>query len=213
MEINNNYPVCDTDIWIKNSKHKKYYLKDLIFSKYEKIYMCDAVRQELGRERNDHLKEDFALGMKEFNKCNSDKLINMIKLNDTNYFDDEKKAAIDRELTTYNIVYNYKSGRYEGRSSDVGETITVVVASILDIPIVLCDESKASSIVWKYKYLDIRNILELLEMHHGSDIKKLQSIRKLLSTPFSESKEILERKKRDIEGQSRLSKFKKKYAS
>ncbi|MGG7211310.1 hypothetical protein [Clostridium baratii] len=212
-DINKNYPICDTDIWVKNAKHKEFYLKDLIFNKYEKIYMCDAVRQEIGRKRNDERKRDFELAKKEYDICNAGKCINMLKLNDKSIFDEEKRLAIERELSNYRIVYDDKEGRYKSRTSDLGETVTVVVASMLGIPIVLCDESKASSIIWKYKYLDVRNIVDLLKMHHGNDEEYLQQIRRRLSTPIDNNPEKFSRIKEDNKGRSRLLKFKNKYVS
>lgn len=212
VEINREYPICDTDIWIKHSKHDKFYKKDLLFSKYEKIYMADAVRQEIGRERFDNKKEDFNIGNNKCKECYDKQLILVLRLNDNELFGDEKRMAVERELLEYNIVYNYRTGQYDSALSDTGETITVIMASILNIPIILCDEAKKESIVNRYKSLEVRNILDLLKMHHGEDVEYLQSIRRKLSTPIAENPELFKNIEKDNNNRNKfLSKFKKKY--
>lgn len=212
VEINKDYPICDTDIWIKHSKHHRFYGKDLLFSKYKKIYMSDAVRQEIGRERFDDKKEDFEIGHTKYKESYSQNLIFMLRLNDNNVFGEEKRLAIERELLEYKIVYNNKTGKYESTLSDTGETVTVIMASMLGIPIILCDESKKESIINRYKSLEVRNLLDLLKIFHGNDIKHLESIRRRLSTPIKEKQEMFKSMERDINSRNRfLSKFKNKY--
>lgn len=212
IEINREYPICDTDIWVKNSKHKEYFFKDLLFDKYEKIYMSDAVRQEIGRERDDNKKKDFLLAHKHYQECYKDSCINMIRLNDGNIFDEELRMAIDRELDSYNIKYDYKEGRYKSMKSDLGETVTVVIASMLDIPIILCDEAKQDSIIKKYKYLDVRNMIDLLQHHYkDKDIEFIKKIRWQLSTPIDENREMFNNISKKEASKNKLKKFKQRY--
>lgn len=213
VEINRDYPMCDSDIWIKNSKHREFYGKDLIFSVYDKIYMCDAVRSEIGRSRSDNKQKDFEIGLREFKKSYDDKKINIVRLNNTEYINEEMFQAIERQLHTRGIIYNRETGKYESTLADTGETVTVIVASILDIPIILCDEEKEESIVKKYKTLDVRNILHLLEKVHGSDISTLQNIRWKLSTPIEDKPNMFKSIKRDYSAANKINKFKNKYVT
>ena len=120
-EIDKKRPICDTDIWIKSCKHKEIYQEELIFDVYDKIFMSDAVRQELGRIREskepfngfasiktiknidvnsdyeDEYKKDFELGLRYFSEENG-KRLNIIQSHNEKFFNEKESKALEKEF-------------------------------------------------------------------------------------------------------------------
>lgn len=216
-QIDKKRPICDTDIWIKSCKYKEIYQDELIFDVYDKIFMSDAVRQELGRVREDKEpfntfmsspmlkklgrqneyessdKEDFELGLKHFSTENG-KRLNVIKSFDKAFFNERECSALDREFLENGIIYNRKENRYKGTKKGLGEQVTLILAAVLEIPIILSDDKHtkigANEIINQYPYLKVIDLYTLLKQKH-KDSTKVREIKGKVNGPINETKKAL----------------------
>lgn len=191
-EIDKKRPICDTDIWIKSCKYKEIYNKELIFKIYEKIYMPDAVRQEIGRERNDNFEEDFLLALKYFQDENKNRL-DVIRSFDDKFFNKEEKIALEREFLNKNIIYDMKEMKYKGMKSGLGEKVVLSFAAVLEMPIILSDDhhckEEVEEVLVHYPYLKVINLYTLLKTIY-KDNDKIIEIRNCVNKPLKEQSYI-----------------------
>lgn len=216
-EIDKKRPICDTDIWIKSCKYKDIYQEELIFDMYDNIFISDAVCQELGRKREDKkpfnsvisdeviqklryqsgyedpYKEDFELGLKHFLQENGDR-VSIIRSYDDELFNEDEIRALDREFLDKGIIYNKKEMRYKGIRKGLGEQVTLILAAILEIPIILSDDGHtrdgANAMKYQYPYLEVINLYNLL-MKKYKDSTKVKQIIAVVNRPINESKKGL----------------------
>lgn len=216
-KIDKKRPICDTDIWIKSCKYKEIYQEELIFDMYEKIFMSDAVRQELGRVREDKepfntfisseilkkignqngykdpFKEDFELGLKHFHIENGNRL-SIIQSHDEAIFNEREIKALEKEFLEMGIIYDMKENRYKGTQKGLGEKVTLILAGVLEIPIILSDDGHtregANIMSTQYPHLKVINLKNLLKEKHNNDIQVKEIINKV-NQPINETKKAL----------------------
>lgn len=194
-KIDKKRPICDTDIWIKSCKYKEIYKKELIFDIYENVFMPDAVRQELGRKRDeeDEFKEDFKLGLQHFAIENTNRL-RIIRSYDEKFFNEEEIQALDREFLEKGIIYDRNEKRYKGTKSGLGEKVTLIMAAILEIPIILSDDNHcrkgAKVMKIEYPYLNVINFYDLLKDKHKVH-REIKPIYDNINKPINKSKQGL----------------------
>ena len=214
--IDKKRPICDTDIWIKNCKYKEIYKSELIFDIYDKVYMSDAVRQELGPKRDDEkFKEDFELGLRHFHIENNNRL-SIIRSYDDSLFNEEEKAALEREFLEHDIIYDKKELRYKGSKSGLGERVTLVLAAILEIPIILSDDSHcrngAMNMKPLYPYLKVINLYNLLKIK-GFKSTDIGDIKELVNEPIRQDNLALSEVAADdsVDSSSKLISYKDRF--
>lgn len=167
-----NYPICDCDIWIKHCKYEHSYNENLIFSLYDRVYMSDAVVQELIRERDityESFIEDFNLGKTKFREENN-KRIHVIHAF-SNLFDDDMKKALRRSFSEKEIYFqNHKYIGTKQQLINLGEKVTIIFASILEIPVILSDDfhckTGVNSILDQFPYLNVLTLVDLLKKYN-----------------------------------------------
>ena len=125
-EIDKKRPICDTDIWIKSCKHKEIYQEELIFDVYDKIFMSDAVRQELGRIRE---------SKEPFNGFASIKTIKNIDVNSD--YEDEYKKDFELGLRYFSEENGKKAYLSTIKDSSTNEILAHYVSDNLRLDIVL----------------------------------------------------------------------------
>lgn len=216
-EIDKKRPICDTDIWIKSCKYKEIYQGELIFDVYDKIFMSDAVRQELGRVRGskepfngltsikiaknievngeyeDEYKKDFELGLKYFSEENG-KRLNIIQSHNEKFFNEKESKALEKEFLEMGIIYDRKENRYKGTKKGLGEKVTLIVAGVLEIPIILSDDNHtklgANEMINQYPHLKVVDLYNLLNKKYKNPAK-VREIKSKINEPIDTTKKAL----------------------
>lgn len=153
------YPICDTDIWINVSKLNKY---DIIFTQYENIFISDAVREEIENKALDN-SEQFQCALDGFKNMYKKKKVHCMRLNNKKHFNEEEKVLAQYYFVQFGINYNEETGRFVGRAKNVGEKVSVIYASIHNLPMVLSRDSDADKFASKhFKKVPIKGYEELL---------------------------------------------------
>jgi predicted nucleic acid-binding protein len=180
------YPICDTDIWIKNCKHLINNGEDLVFKLYELIYIPDAVRQELGRKDREDYVEDFEHAVNVFKDKNKLEKIKVIRLTNEEIFNGEEKAAVLRAFAEHDIFFEESTNKFLGTKSGVGEKVCVIYASVLEVPVILSDDGHCKNFAKNlYPYLNIIDYYELL-IKNGYSGAKLKLTKDFDNKPIKE---------------------------
>lgn len=157
--IDTSYPICDTDIWIKVAK-----LNDvnLIFDKFSKAYIADAVHEEL-LHKDKECTEEFGCAVKYFEIERDKERVYKISLANSNLFNTKAKAATLKAFKEHRIVYDEKNNAFVHREN-LGEMVTAIYAAVHGLPIVLSDDSDSDSFINKnYSYIPVIKLKELLD--------------------------------------------------
>lgn len=166
------YPICDTDIWINVSKLNKY---DIIFTQYENIFISDAVREEIENKASDD-SEQFKCALDGFKNMYQKKKVYCMRLNNKTHFNEEEKALAQHYFVQSGINYNEETGRFVGRARNVGEKVSVIYASIHNLPMVLSRDSGADKFASEhFKRVPIKRYEELLR-DYGYSEQEIRSI-------------------------------------
>lgn len=157
VPLKKRYPICDTDLWIKVCKKNT----DVVFCQYEKIYISDAVLQELEYKNNDSC-EEFGCGIQNYHKEIRNERIYSININSKRIFDENEKSQVIKHFLKHDIPYDLQTQKFK-RSEHIGEKVSVIYAAVLNLDLVLSDDKGTGSFVDKYfKYVPVIRLKELL---------------------------------------------------
>lgn len=133
-----NYPICDTDIWIKLSKVTQ---NQIIFNKYTKALFSDAVIFELKNKKEDN-EFEFGYAFEYYiNEKRSGKIIKL-ELTDSNYFDSKAKRVVKKMFVDNNIEYDTENSSFK-RKKHLGEKVSLIYAAVLNLRVLLSDDNGA----------------------------------------------------------------------
>lgn len=166
------YPICDSDIWIKVCQLEKL---ELIFDKYDITFISDAVVQELHKKKND-APEVFGHCLEKCQASGKAGKVIFIKLSDRNFFDEKLKNDVLRQFSQHNIVYDEKECRFVTNRKNLGEMVSAIYASIHGLTLILSDDKGSDSFVdTNYRYLQVIKLKDLL-LYYGLSDKEIQNL-------------------------------------
>lgn len=144
------YPICDTDIWIKVSNIDDF---ELFFNDYSKLNMAEIVQHEIKIVS----KEKGFSAFDNFNYYKKDGKLNILKLFELNH---DERDAILHLFSIYDISVDENGNLTNDRKKDKGETVSLIYASILNIPIILSDDKNKIFHDFDIEKIDFRKLLE-----------------------------------------------------
>ncbi len=171
------YPICDTDIWIKVTRDTDIF--SAFINLYQKIIFTDAVKFELNNKSEDSPK-DFKYSLMKCREILKQELGIYLSLRNKIYFDENKLKIILRLFNEHSIYYNLENECIFKRQKNLGETVCLIYAYVLNIPVILSDDNDS--------------IILAEEKFYGIEIYNLKYILEKLEV----EKEIIEKYKTDL---------------
>lgn len=157
------YPICDTDIWIKVSNIENC---ELFFCEYNELNIAEVVQNEIKIVS----KEKGFSAFDNFKYYKKNKKLNLLKFSQ---FNEEEKNAILHLFSIYNVSVNEKGILINDRKKDKGETVSLIYASVLNIPIILSDDKNEIFNDFDIEKINLRKFLE--RKYSSSEIDDLVS--------------------------------------
>lgn len=158
-----NYPICDTDIWIKVSNIDDF---ELFFCEYDKLNIAEVVQHEIEIVS----KEKGFSAFNNFNYYKKNGKLNVLKFFE---FDDDEKNTILHLFALYDIPADENGVLINNRKKDSGEIVSLIYASILNIPIILSDDKNEIFHAFDIKKINFKNLLK--KKYSNDKIKVLLS--------------------------------------
>lgn len=153
------YPICDTDLWIKVSKVKNL---NVIYSNHDKVFISDAVRQEIENKSKD-VPAKFSCGFESLKKSYKDNKIIVMRLDNSKTFDEDERAAVEQAFAEFGIHYDKDNNKFIGRPKNLGERVSAIYASVHGLTLILSDDGGLNEFLTKnYSYIAVKNFKELL---------------------------------------------------
>lgn len=172
IEINQKHPICDTDLWIDLSSVDKLFY---VFALSNHAYISDAVKYELLNKKEEDFNQ-FGHAFKNYQLYKEKKELFRIDLNNDKFFSEDDKKAVKRKFTELGIPYCFETWKYTSPKKNLGETVSVIFAGILEIPVILSNDNEVPNIILQhYSWLKSYNIHSLLN-ELGKDISEINSI-------------------------------------
>ena len=93
------------------------------------------------------------------------------------------------------IIYDREKRKYKGTRKGLGETVTLIMAGVLEIPIILSDDKHtklgADEMINKYPYLKVINLHNLLNEKYKNQAK-VREIKSKINEPIDNNKALTE---------------------
>ncbi len=189
------HPICDTDLWVDLSCINEL---EFVFALSFGAYISDAVKYELQnlKERD---ADQFGHAFKNYQVYKDEQKLFRIDLNSNKYFTDDDRKAVKRKFAELRIPYCFDKGCYTEPKKNMGETVSVVFAGILELPVILSNDNETPSIIRQhYNWLDAYNIRKLMETlgKSESEIQNVYGKVKKRKNEFVEENPLLAWKKK-----------------
>lgn len=153
------YPLCDTDLWIGVSQLNE---MDVIFTQYNIIFICDAVKKELINKREDDPSK-FECGYLNYRKFKDNGKVKFMQLANDAQFNEKEKSLVISHFLNLGIKYNQENDEFIGRTKNLGEKVSLIYAGIHSMPVVLSNDGGANKFASAhFKHVQVINLRELL---------------------------------------------------
>jgi len=120
----NNYPICDTDIWVDIILAK---LDDLLFDKYEKIIVANVVEWEIKQFQSNPYHKNIAEKFIAYRDAGF-----IIVIHHTN-IDGESRKLLEKQL--YDCNFQFKNGlSVKPHEKHKGEIVSAIYAEFFELP-------------------------------------------------------------------------------
>lgn len=185
------YPICDTDLWIKVSKLNNL---NLIYNNHNKIFISDAVRQELENKSKDSPLE-FIGSLESLKKKYKDEKVLIMRLDNPKIFNKDERAAVEQAFAEFEIHYDKTNNKFIGRQKNLGERVSAIYASVHGLTLILSDDGELNKFLsTNYSYIAVKNLKDLL-YDYGYEHNEINKIINELRGGYSEiaATEVIEK--------------------